>query len=321
MAQWQCILCFAVVAASVAASLGAIIIRKNRRLPPRTDGTSSAAAPPSPWMSCWSRVRPAWLLAFRATAAAALAAVLAWDLRAYDPSIMMYYTEWTLLLEIAYFVVAALCSAYGCLKMYAGSRADDDDPESNTISSRLLCRRRSGGDAPVINPISGDAWAGADDGGRLGLVMRVGYQVTAGAVVLTDVVFWGVIVPFMSSSAAHFSLNAVMCCIHSLNLVFLLTETTLNTLAFPWIGMAYFVLWTCLYVIVQWIAHVCGLAWWPYPFLSLTASMAPLWYLAMALLHLPCYLVYWLIVRAKNYVVARSTGKLQTCSDSSRSTV
>jgi hypothetical protein len=91
MAQWQCFLSFAVVAVSAAASLGVIIRVNELRRPPRADG-GSAAAPP-PWMSCWSRVPPAWLLAFRATAAVALAAVLAWDLRTYDPSIMMYYTE------------------------------------------------------------------------------------------------------------------------------------------------------------------------------------------------------------------------------------
>jgi hypothetical protein len=90
--QWQCFLSFAVVAVSAAASLGAIIRANNklrRRRPPRED----AAAPPPPWISCWSLVPPSCLLAFRATAAVALAAVLAWDLRTYDLSIMMYYTE------------------------------------------------------------------------------------------------------------------------------------------------------------------------------------------------------------------------------------
>jgi hypothetical protein len=39
------------------------------------------------------------------------------------------------------------------------------------------------------------------------LIVRPGLQVSAGAVVLTDAVFWGLIVPFTLS--AHFSLNAV----------------------------------------------------------------------------------------------------------------
>ncbi|PNT70398.1 hypothetical protein BRADI_2g11331v3 [Brachypodium distachyon] len=91
-----------------------------------------------------------------------------------------------------------------------------------------------------------------------------------------------------------------MGCMHSFNLVFLLAETALNCLAFPWSGIAYFLLWTCSYVIIQWIVHVCGLTWWPYPFLNPTAPWSPLWYFSMALLHLPCYIVYWWIASVKN---------------------
>ncbi|WVZ71490.1 hypothetical protein U9M48_020075 [Paspalum notatum var. saurae] len=299
MAQWQSFVCFAIVAASVAASLVAIIRRTTNRRPPPRPPRAAGSAAAAPWASCWSRVPPAWLLAFRATAAAALAAVLAWDLRTYDASIMLYYTEWTLVLEIGYFAAATAWSANGCLATHRRSRADDPESTDDGSHGRLLCR--SGGadeQDPKPDGDDDDAWEGPAAGRLLGLLVQIGYQVTAGAVVLTDAVFWALIVPFISS--AHFSLNAVMVCIHSLNLVFLLSETALNNLAFPWFRMAYFVLWTCLYVIVQWIAHLCGLTWWPYPFLSPTASSAPLWYLAMALLHFPCYLVYWLIVRAKS---------------------
>lgn len=139
-------------------------------------------------------------------------------------------------------------------------------------------------------------------------------QVSAGAVVLTDAVFWGLIVPFMSSSSAHSSPNAVsgrrhyplvdisytikmkkcrfylcktllsivlvitalqafadiltastsftcvnmtpsllqvMGCIHSLNLVFLLTETALNTLVRKF-GIDGTVFRYCLQ------SHICG---------------------------------------------------------------
>ncbi|GJN05490.1 hypothetical protein PR202_ga23119 [Eleusine coracana subsp. coracana] len=307
MVQWQSFLCFGIVAGSVAASLAAIV-GVSRRAAGSSSWLAGGDGPPhegAPWSSCWARVRPAWLLAFRATAVVALAAVLVWDLRTYDASIMMYYTEyvtctpamtssracypvrWTLLLEIAYFAVATLFSAYGCL-MHSGNRAAGET-ESDIV--RLLS-----GDC-ADEPGAGDVGYGPQ---RLECFMQIIYQpsqVSVGAVVLTDVVFWCLIIPFMSS--AHFSLNAVMGCMHSFNLAFLLAETALNTLAFPWFRIAYFILWTCLYVIVQWIAHACGLTWWPYPFLSPALSWAPVWYLALALLHFPCYLVYWLIARAK----------------------
>ncbi|THU55943.1 hypothetical protein C4D60_Mb11t11970 [Musa balbisiana] len=123
-------------------------------------------------------------------------------------------------------------------------------------------------------------------------------QTSAGAVALTDIVFWGLLVPFLS--VEHFKLDLLMGCMHSLNFVFLLLDTALNSLPFPWFRMAYFVLWSCIYVIFQWILHACGFSWWPYRFLELSTPWAPLWYFCLALLHVPCYGLYSLLVTAKN---------------------
>ncbi|KAF9669218.1 hypothetical protein SADUNF_Sadunf14G0085000 [Salix dunnii] len=123
-------------------------------------------------------------------------------------------------------------------------------------------------------------------------------QTCAGAVVLTDIVFWCLIVPFLSNT--HLGLNALMGCIHSLNAVFLVLETVLNNLPFPWFRIAYFVQWSCLYAIFQWIIHACGFTWWPYSFLELNTPWAPLWYFLVAVIHIPCYGIYALIFKAKN---------------------
>ncbi|XP_020273760.1 uncharacterized protein LOC109848593 isoform X2 [Asparagus officinalis] len=133
--------------------------------------------------------------------------------------------------------------------------------------------------------------------GILGYTMQIIYQICAGAVMLTDIVFWCLLAPFMSD---HFSVNALMFCMHSLNFVFLLLDTLLNSLPFPWFRMAYFVFFSCIYVVFQWILHACGFTWWPYPFLELSTPWAPAWYIAMALVHVPCYFFYWLVVKAKN---------------------
>ncbi|RWW19579.1 hypothetical protein BHE74_00003388 [Ensete ventricosum] len=45
------------------------------------------------WMSRWRALHPACLLALRLAAALTMAGVLLWDLRTYDWSIMLYYTE------------------------------------------------------------------------------------------------------------------------------------------------------------------------------------------------------------------------------------
>ncbi|KAG6748354.1 hypothetical protein POTOM_048273 [Populus tomentosa] len=125
----------------------------------------------------------------------------------------------------------------------------------------------------------------------------------AGAVVLTDIVFWCVIVPFLSNT--HLGLNALMGCMHSLNAFFLLLDSVLNSLPFPWFRIAYFVQWSCLYVIFQWIIHACGFTWWPYPFLELDTPWSPLWYFLVALMHIPCYGIYALIFKAKNAIFSR----------------
>ncbi|KAG8045293.1 hypothetical protein GUJ93_ZPchr0008g13358 [Zizania palustris] len=298
---WQLILCLAIVAGSVAASLGTISSRCRRG---RTAGGSprvmhaaaasvgSCGASATTWRSRWSRVHPAWLLASRAAAVVALAAVLLWDAVTYDLTIMVYYTEWTFLLEIVYFVIATLFSAYGCF-VYSRHHHQHFTMLPAECDGSVLCTCSS---HVEINHGVEKVGAGLY---QLGLFMQILYQICGGAVVLTDVVFWALIVPFMYS--AHFTLNAVMGCMHSFNLVFLLAETALNSLEFPWFRMTYFVLWTCSYVIIQWVAHICGLAWWPYPFLNPEAPWAPLWYFSIALLHLPCYAVYWSInVMAKN---------------------
>uniref|UniRef100_A0A0E0FKI4 Uncharacterized protein n=1 Tax=Oryza nivara TaxID=4536 RepID=A0A0E0FKI4_ORYNI len=259
------------------------------------------------WSSRWSGVRPAWLLlASRAAAAVALAGVLLWDALTYDLTIMVYYTEyvssvndksrsflfpylsisttilnlvlftsknelisshqpsrrWTFMLEIVYFVIATLFSAYGCFMYSMHHRHVTMLPEIDESLVGL-----SGSLMEINHGADQKGGAGLN---QLGRFMQIVYQVLGGAVVLTDVVFWALIVPFMYSS--HFSLNAVMGCIHSFNLVFLLIETTLNNLEFPWFRIT-----------------------WPYPFLNPAAPWAPLWYFCIALLHLACYTVYWAI--------------------------
>uniref|UniRef100_A0A0D9UZY8 Uncharacterized protein n=1 Tax=Leersia perrieri TaxID=77586 RepID=A0A0D9UZY8_9ORYZ len=159
------LLCFAVVAGSVAASLWARTTR--RRRPHPADPTE-----------------------YRAAAMASLAGVL----------------------------IATLFSAYGCFIYSRSHHRVTTLPESDeSVLSNSLMEINHGADHHKEGAVL-----------YLGSFMQIIYQVLGGAVVLTDVVFWALIVPFMYS--AHFSLNAVMGCIHSLNLVFLLIETTLNSL-------------------------------------------------------------------------------------------
>ncbi|KNA07747.1 hypothetical protein SOVF_169080, partial [Spinacia oleracea] len=104
---------------------------------------------------------------------------------------------------------------------------------------------------------------------------------SAGASVLTDLVFWCVLVPTMAGK--QFEL----------------------TLPFKWFGFLYFILWSTAYTTFQWIIHACGVTWWPYPFLDLSTPWAPLWYFALAVVHVPCYAVYIMLVKGKDSIFSK----------------
>lgn len=134
-------------------------------------------------------------------------------------------------------------------------------------------------------------------------VFQIVFQMTAGAVMLTDFVYWIVIVPFLT--LVDYPMNFLTVLAHSLNLVFLLGDTALNSLRFPWHRISYFIFLTAFYVIFEWVVHAFVNTWWPYPFLDLSMDLAPLWYLIVALLHLPCYAIFALVVELKYRILGR----------------
>ncbi|KAG5522146.1 hypothetical protein RHGRI_034359 [Rhododendron griersonianum] len=139
--------------------------------------------------------------------------------------------------------------------------------------------------------------------GTWGYALQIIYQVCAGAVTLTDCVFWFVLYPFLTS--ADYRLSFMDVSMHSINAVFLLGDVFLNGLRFPFFRITYFILLTGIFVIFQWIIHACVSMWWPYPFLDLSLPYAPIWYLGVGLLHLPCYSIFALIVRMKHLCLSR----------------
>ncbi|KAF2576882.1 hypothetical protein F2Q68_00001962 [Brassica cretica] len=185
-------------------------------------------------------------------------------------SFLQSRSGWTFMLVMIYFAMGIVASLYGCLENYKEPTSGVcDDAVGNKVGDGEFRERL----------------------GVYGCFMETIFQTSAGAVVLTDVVFWLVIVPFLSNT--HLGLNTLMICMHTANAGFLILDTLLNSLPFPWFRMGYFVIWSCLYIVFQWIIHACGLlTWWPYPFLELDRPWAPLWYLGMAVVHIPCYGVY-----------------------------
>ncbi|GJX30248.1 reverse transcriptase domain-containing protein [Tanacetum coccineum] len=121
----------------------------------------------------------------------------------------------------------------------------------------------------------------AKDEGKLGPKWEGPYEVTAGAVMLTDGVYWLVIFPFLTIVDYEMGFR------------------------FPWFRISYFILFTAIYVIFEWIVHAFVDTWWPYPFLNVSAPTAPMWYWVVAVLHLPCYAMFGLLVKTKYYILTR----------------
>ncbi|XP_021982294.1 uncharacterized protein LOC110878319 isoform X1 [Helianthus annuus] len=250
------------------------------------------------WMPCVKEIHPAWLLAFRILAFCLLFIASTADVVKAGTDLFYYYTQWTFTLVIFYFAFGSLLSAYGLFwqhKMLTVCSLDVDAQQAiyEPLNHEDLenASRQQGGSCFLQ---SAAFW---------GYIFQILFQITAGATMLTDSVYWLVIVPFLTIN--EYPMNFLTVLAHSLNLVFLLGETALNSLRFPWFRISYFIFLTAFYVIFNWIVHACVQTWWPYPFLDLSAQNAPLWYLIVALLHLPCYYIFALIVSIKYRVLAR----------------
>lgn len=284
-----------------------LVARPDSTVSMGTARTSDHVSSSQLWGSCWRGLHPKWLLGVRFVSFLVLAGFLLWDVLLWDTSIFVYYTEWTFSLVIVYFAVGTIVSAHACWgysnKTHAenGERTDSLRRDLEENESTKFKAKDSRGAIKLQSHY--DEEESQKRAGFWGYLMQTIYQTCAGAVILTDIVFWCVILPFLSNS--HLGLNLLMGCMHSLNAFFLLLDTSLNSLPFPWFRLSYFVLWSCLYVIFQWVIHACGFTWWPYPFLELSTPWAPLWYFCLAVVHVPCYGLYALLIKAKNAIFSR----------------
>ncbi|KAJ3683889.1 hypothetical protein LUZ60_014116 [Juncus effusus] len=279
---WEEIVCGLIIVLPFA--VAAVLLGRVRKKPIRAADL---------WTPCWRGIHPLFLCIYRGFVFVFMSV---WVLRfalADGISSFFFYTQWTFTLVIVYFAIATCISINGCWT-YSKESSKIAEESDRFLNSDL----ESNNNNPSILDNS-ESKIGKDrkEAGFWGYSMQIIYQISGGAVFLTDIVFWGLLVPFFYSGT---SIDLMTDGMHSLNALFLLIDTALNCMNFPWYRMAYFVFWSSAYIVFQWVSHACGLSWWPYPFLELATPWAPMWYLAMALVHIPCYYIYWMIVKAKN---------------------
>ncbi|CAH8361055.1 unnamed protein product [Eruca vesicaria subsp. sativa] len=244
------------------------------------------------WKPSLEHIHPGWLLGFRILAFCFLLTSNIVRLAYRGFRIYYYYTQWTFTLITIYFGMGSLFSVYGCFQHKKQlSRRIPIDQIVNDAEVLLLLPLLNRENMPFIEQIR------PSDSKIVRCCVKlfhIIFQTSAGAAVLTDSIYWTVIFPFLSLQDYEMSFMTVN--LHTSNLVLLLCDTTFNRLRFPMFRFAYFILWTGSFVIFQWLLHVFISVGWPYPFLDLSIPMAPVWYLLVALLHLPSYGLYALFV-------------------------
>ncbi|EPS60598.1 hypothetical protein M569_14206, partial [Genlisea aurea] len=231
------------------------------------------------WRPCLESIHPVHLLVFRLFGFVVLLLMLVMNVVVDGGEIFYYYTQWTFALVTIYFALGSVLSIQGCYNY-----AHHIHPEAGVSKTTLQGSNR-------------------EKAGFFAYAFQIIFQMNAGAVILTDTVFWFVIVPFLAIN--DYKLNFLIVNMHVINAVFLLAETAMNSLNFPWFRIGYFILWTGVYVGFQWILHASTSIWWPYPFLELSSSYSPLWYLAVAVMHVPCYGVFLAIVKGKRSLLSK----------------
>ncbi|KAA8529599.1 hypothetical protein F0562_034301 [Nyssa sinensis] len=259
------------------------------------------------WRTCLKVIRPAWLLAYRITAFSVLLALLITNVVIDGGGIFYFYTQWTFALVTTYFGLASTFSMLGCCQCRSEVGGDgvdrvDLDAEQGTYMALTV------GENETMSNVSKNLNTHVEPrvhkpAGKWGYAFQILFQICAGAVMLTDCVFWFIIYPFLTSE--DYKLNFLIVSMHSINAVFLLGDVILNCLRFPFFRIAYFVLWTSIFVVFQWIVHACVSMWWPYPFLDLSSPYAPVWYLLVGLLHFPCFGIFALIMKLKHFWLSR----------------
>ncbi|KAK9707380.1 hypothetical protein RND81_07G193900 [Saponaria officinalis] len=256
------------------------------------------------WKTCVECIHPFWLLLFRVSAFCVLLALIIGNTIYDGLGIYYYYTQLTFTLTTIYFGLASGFSLYGLFHKHDGaylSKTSSQNADAEHGSNGYI---RSDQEIPLLKNLSNDGEVRVRQiAGFMGYLFQIVYQVAAGAVLLTDIVFWLLLYPV--KTAGNSKIAFFDACMHSVNML-ILGDAALNNMRFPIFRVGYFVLWTAAFVFYQWIIHVFVSLPWPYPFMDLSPPTSPLWYLAVGVMHIPSYGGFALIIKLKHLLLSRS---------------
>lgn len=241
------------------------------------------------WSACGGSLNPNYLLVFRALCVLYLLPILVYNVVLKGSVVFFFYTECTFTLLIVYFTLAFRQSLLHYLEDRSSENRIIPRESITNHQDRLLNEDvETSSDGALLNGVDKAVDAPLreiqEGAGVEGYVTQCVFQTVLPAAVLTDLVYWGLLIPvFLPANFYHSFVDINM---HAVNLVLLLIEFALNSLRFPWFRISYLILWSAAYCFLQWGVHSTGVTrWWPYPFMNVDTPYAPAWYLAIIFFH------------------------------------
>ncbi|XP_019057034.1 PREDICTED: uncharacterized protein LOC104805383 isoform X2 [Tarenaya hassleriana] len=152
------------------------------------------------WRPCLNQIHPGWLLGFRVLAFCFLLATTIVRLLVRGWSIFYYYTQWTFTLLTIYFGLGSLLSVYGCSQCGRQQSMRVTTDRSGTVPEnghRQPFIEGEGMNSTKNRKIAGARVVSKALDSCIHLFQII-FQMSAGAIVLTDCIYWGVIFPYLS---------------------------------------------------------------------------------------------------------------------------
>ncbi|XVE54971.1 hypothetical protein DITRI_Ditri03aG0124000 [Diplodiscus trichospermus] len=175
------------------------------------------------WRPCLKGIHPAWLLAFRLVAFFVLLMLLVVITFIDGGSIFYYYTQWTFTLVTIYFGLGSMLSMRGCYKYHkrvSGDKVDNVELDAEQGSHAGAASGETSTNTAAKNPECPQEHSSSQPVATWGYVFQIIFQMNAGAVLLTDCVFWFIIVPFLAIKDYNLSVvSIILPFTHSLTLI------------------------------------------------------------------------------------------------------
>ncbi|XP_051116311.1 uncharacterized protein LOC127241346 isoform X3 [Andrographis paniculata] len=154
------------------------------------------------WGTCSRWVHPIWLLGYRVVCFCVMLALVLADIIASGGWKFNFYTQWTFALVTIYFGLGSSLSIYGCLHYRLEVKLEKDQIHDSDADHDSYLPATPGQYAEIrsltesLNHLDESNCRILASG--WGYALQIVFQMCAGAVVLTDLVYWLIIYPFLT---------------------------------------------------------------------------------------------------------------------------